>query len=674
MSDGSGFSSLPPAVKGGPQIGKLLAPQPARVVQLPDALQTVARAQRIEGEVVQQNRDGSVRMRTPQGEIDIQVRGRNTPSQGQKIEIDIPAGRPPRQVIVRPAPQTTPQTAPQPDTPQIQTPQTRPQAQTGQTSAPPPSSRPLPAQPQPLPATPQTVQSTPAPLENGTVVRLLPVSTAQAQQIVQQSLAQIETLPAQIQRIVFAANLTAQSAVQNQTAELLQVRPQTLQTPAQQTIQNVLQQPQTQFFTPNAQQTPIQQFLSSPAQPVSQSQGQIQITQLPGLQNVSGAIQTPVQSVPQAPILVQPSADGFLTQPLNSLNNARITQLDAQILQTRPPGITLVQPQTSGTPQIQIQTQIQAQIQTQPQFLLPGQSQSAFQTGPLTLNAQVTGFTPQNLPLISLQLPGTTLPQNFVLQFQASNLQVGSQIQISPQNVIATPSPSAQLPQNFNFTNFLRGWSWPVLDDAYQALSQISPQAAQSLSRALPSPANPSQMGPAAMLFIAAIRSGDLASWLGDRRIDLLQRAGRGNIAGNLLQEAGNISRAGAEALSGEWRAVPLPMYWDNEIHKITLYTRKDDQSGQSDDPDKKGQTRFIFDLNLSRMGEVQLDGLLRDDRLDLVVRTGHPFSVSMQQTMKQAYTQALEETSLHGELSFQGDLKNWVNVLQQEKAFGADI
>ena len=115
-------------------------------------------------------------------------------------------------------------------------------------------------------------------------------------------------------------------------------------------------------------------------------------------------------------------------------------------------------------------------------------------------------------------------------------------------------------------------------------------------------------------------------------------------------------------------------MFWEGEIQRITLYTRHENQNQQDDQQDNKnGQTRFVFDLSLTRMGKVQLDGFLKDQRLDLVIRTQNAFSQPMQQTMRQAYSGALDQTSLSGDLNFQGSTENWVHVLENEKQFGAN-
>ena len=76
-----------------------------------------------------------------------------------------------------------------------------------------------------------------------------------------------------------------------------------------------------------------------------------------------------------------------------------------------------------------------------------------------------------------------------------------------------------------------------------------------------------------------------------------------------------------------------------------------------------EGSTRFIFDLNLTRLGDVQLDGLMKSRRLDLILRTGTMFSHSMQTAMREKYQNVLELGNLTGDLVFQNRMDQWVRV-----------
>jgi len=261
------------------------------------------------------------------------------------------------------------------------------------------------------------------------------------------------------------------------------------------------------------------------------------------------------------------------------------------------------------------------------------------------------------------------MPQSFVMQYNSNNLVVGSQIQITTKNPVLVAQ--AQTAQTIN--PLMRGFQWPALNQLHQSLLQISPQAASSLLRTLPTPSNAQQIAPAAMMFIAAVKSGNIAQFIGQNKNDMMEKAGKENILRALSQDSSSATRAAEPASSGEWRAVPLPMFWEGEIQKVSLYTRHEFQDDNQKDDKKGNQTRFVFDLELSRMGEMQIDGYLKDQRLDLIIRSQNAFSEPMQQTMRQSYSNALDHTDLNGELNFQGSTKHWVHVLEQQEQLGVD-
>ena len=155
MTDPSGIKPIagnPAAQTGGKG-------QVVQIVSLPEGLESSSRAIRLQGEVVRQNQDGTVRINTPEGAIDIQVRGRQ-PQAGQRVEIDIPPGSPPKQANIRPAPTQAPPPAQPPPAPQ--TPAQPPAA----TTPPLPQTPPAQGQPAPPPQTSGTTQpSSPSPTQ-----------------------------------------------------------------------------------------------------------------------------------------------------------------------------------------------------------------------------------------------------------------------------------------------------------------------------------------------------------------------------------------------------------------------------------------------------------------------------------------------------------------------------
>jgi hypothetical protein len=205
---------------------------------------------------------------------------------------------------------------------------------------------------------------------------------------------------------------------------------------------------------------------------------------------------------------------------------------------------------------------------------------------------------------------------------------------------------------------------WPVMDELFQTFYQATPQAAQILARTLPNPGNPSNFGPALMLFAAALKSGDLQSWLGDKKLQMVQKLGKESLLSRLSGESSSLSSSN-DATATEWKSFPVPMLWQNEISKVMLHVRK--EPSEQEQQEGEGHTRFVMDLSLTRMGEVQLDGLVRGKQLDLIVRTQIAVSYSMQDAMRLAYAKALDGTDIYGEIGFQAGRDNWETVLKTE-------
>jgi hypothetical protein len=209
-----------------------------------------------------------------------------------------------------------------------------------------------------------------------------------------------------------------------------------------------------------------------------------------------------------------------------------------------------------------------------------------------------------------------------------------------------------------------------VFDDAAQILAQdavIHGSAAQSMTNILPNPGNPAQMPPALLFFLAAARSGDVAGWMGEKALDVLRKDGArrgGDILSRMARDMAGLSKTLAEPVSQDWRGMAIPLYWQNEIQKMHLFYRHQ-SGGRDDDPvrPENRSTRFIFDLHLDHIGDVQLDGLMKDKRLDLILRTRTMFSRSMQAIMRRRYLEVLESGHLTGDMAFQSRADQWVRV-----------
>jgi hypothetical protein len=176
------------------------------------------------------------------------------------------------------------------------------------------------------------------------------------------------------------------------------------------------------------------------------------------------------------------------------------------------------------------------------------------------------------------------------------------------------------------------------------------------------------------MLFLSRVKKNDPAAWLKLQSLDDAQSS-RANLMDTLEQIKTTLPKDGFVTEDHDnrpWRSHMIPVHTEHGFEKMMLHVRDEPHTHQgNDDKTEQGSSkpmRFIFDLGLSRMGSVQIDGFLKDQRLDIVLRTITEFHQDNRQMLRYLYQQALRECGLSGQLEFQNDPHKWFNVGQKIK------
>ncbi|MBI1300159.1 MAG: hypothetical protein GC137_00735 [Alphaproteobacteria bacterium] len=294
------------------------------------------------------------------------------------------------------------------------------------------------------------------------------------------------------------------------------------------------------------------------------------------------------------------------------------------------------------------------------------------------ISAQIVGLTAeQHFPVLEInRAQAIDVKQHYALQTPVDDAAIGSEV------VFTVTKSSGEIPllsntltaplaplNSFPASHFLTPEIWQSLQEVQTTLFTTNPATAQAFTAIIPNAAIPQNIGATALLFIAAIRSGDIQSWLGEKATESLKNNGKNNLLSRVTAELGSLNRLNADPISQDWRALSLPLAWQNEIHKIVVHYKRDEDSNSNDSDQKKGsKTRFVMDLRLTNMGKIQLDALFIGDpmgigRLDLVLHTEQTFSQAMKMQMRQAYKAALDDTKITGELGFQDKKDLWVHI-----------
>lgn len=233
----------------------------------------------------------------------------------------------------------------------------------------------------------------------------------------------------------------------------------------------------------------------------------------------------------------------------------------------------------------------------------------------------------------------------------------------------AAPAPAASTGAPASLVSLSR--QWPTLDETFEALRQVDPQLAQSVQRTLLPQPGP-HLGSGMLFFMSALKGGDVRAWLGEPAVRALEGAGKGRLLSKLNDEFRELGRGG-EVSEGDWRGFFLPVHDGQHIQQVRLFVHHNADDGTGDGGEAGG-TRFMLDVELSRMGPVQIDGLVRDKRLDLVVRTRHALPEEMRHDINRIFSDAGDITGFKGVLTFQAGPKMTPPPLEQVVGHRPDV
>lgn len=255
---------------------------------------------------------------------------------------------------------------------------------------------------------------------------------------------------------------------------------------------------------------------------------------------------------------------------------------------------------------------------------------------PARIAGQIAGLTAAGRPVVQS-------PVGFLALDARADLRLGTAIAL---DVLASRTAraterSAPLP--------VLAREWPALEATLRVLEeQLGPAAARQSIEAMPRPGQ--QLTATMLFFMVALRAGDVRGWLGRTAAQALESAGRGELLKSLSDDFQTLQRA-AEPSEAGWRSFLIPVAWD-ERRPIRFLTRKERREGRDGRSGKPG-TAFLVDLDLTNIGPFRLDGLVRNELLDLLIRTTTPLPPVMRRDIKALFDGTLERTGIIGRLAF---------------------
>lgn len=214
---------------------------------------------------------------------------------------------------------------------------------------------------------------------------------------------------------------------------------------------------------------------------------------------------------------------------------------------------------------------------------------------------------------------------------------------------------------------------WIAFEDALSTLREAAPGAHQHILQAA-LPRADTQLATNVLFFLSALRGGDIKNWLGDGPMRVLDRL-RPDLANRLRTDMTQMTRNVEDPLSGDWRLHGVPFLYGEQLDRVQLLIRDRDAEDQDDD-DGRGGTRFVVDLNLSKLGHLQIDGLVgeNDKRLDLILRTDEPLPSHMRDDIRRLFHDAMDLTGLEGSVGFKAAPGEFVNIPKRAPGAAGDV
>lgn len=225
------------------------------------------------------------------------------------------------------------------------------------------------------------------------------------------------------------------------------------------------------------------------------------------------------------------------------------------------------------------------------------------------------------------------------------DLPVGAQIQI--QIVGAAPSSGANAAT--------APTAWAALSATLTELIQTSPQSAAILAARMPT--LNADLAVTLTALVGTAQRGQLWRWLGEKAGSELQKTGKSELAQQLRAELSDINTSkSAAGTPQEWQSWMIPLMVGGKIERIRLLMRRPPEDDDEKNRRNEEGIRFLLDLDLSRLGAMQLDGLVKrgEKRFDLILRTHAPLTQEMRQDISLLFSSTLESLGMSGAASFQ--------------------
>jgi len=301
---------------------------------------------------------------------------------------------------------------------------------------------------------------------------------------------------------------------------------------------------------------------------------------------------------------------------------------------------------------------------TMPQTPLPASNAppTPLTTGQV-FTAPVLSIEPTGEPLVQtpagiVRLQGTQLPPNSKITLEV----LPGQTPVAASGLLPAPLPE-----------LARQWTSLGQIATLLAARPDAPTPWFSLFHSPTTPTLSQQISSGLMVFVAALRGGNFHNWLGEDNVSYLQQTGHEPLLRKAEAEFMTLMRAFTDPSpqTGGWQSLFFPVAVDGQLQQVRMFLKRDRRQSKKAQGTSEDATRFIVEMSLSQMGEMQLDGFVRRApektvEFDLFIRSLSPLETAIQQDIQRIYGDIGNITGYRGQLVFQAAREFPVNPMKE--------
>jgi hypothetical protein len=197
--------------------------------------------------------------------------------------------------------------------------------------------------------------------------------------------------------------------------------------------------------------------------------------------------------------------------------------------------------------------------------------------------------------------------------------------------------------------------NWPALRQAVAVLEN-SP-APSAMLEMLALPRSGPQLALGLVAFAAALEDKNALAGLGAAAIRQLSVLGQGDLVSQLRADFEHLSALADGKGTADWRSFFIPAIAERTLSQIRLFLWRPEPRRRgpkgSVSPIATGQ-RFVVELELSRLGALQIDGFLKERSLNLILRSHRALAQPLREALANIFGDAAAAAGLTGALGFQ--------------------